>query len=69
MSALPRRIEFVLSLPLTATTDSDADGIDLKEMLAHTLAHAIGQKPTDELARHIVLTDDIWTTAHEAHAS
>lgn len=70
MSHLPRRIEFVLSLPLAATTDTDADGIGLKEMLAHAALHALTHKSADEIARHIVVTDDVWTTAPAtAHAS
>ena len=68
MSNLPRRIEFVLSLPLVATTDTDADGLGLKEMLAHAAVAALAKKSADELARHIVVTDDIWTTAPAAQA-
>lgn len=66
---LPRRIEFVLSMPLVATTDTEADGIGLKEMLAHAALHALAKKSADEIARHIVVTDDVWTTAPVAHAS
>lgn len=63
MSALPRRVEFVLSLPLTATTDTEAEGLELKQMLAWTAAEVIAKKSPADLVRHIVVTDDVWTTA------
>lgn len=59
---MPRRIEFVLSLPLSATTDSDAEGGCLREMLAHAAVRALAGKRADELAGHIVVVDDLWTT-------
>ncbi len=63
MSALPRRVEFVISLPLTATTDADAEGLELKQMLAHTAATVLANADPATLVRHIVVTDDVWTTA------
>lgn len=62
MSALPRRVEFVLSLPLTATTDADAEGLELKQMLAFTAAKVLAEADAATLVRHIVVTDDVWTT-------
>lgn len=63
MSALPRRVEFVISLPLTATTDTEAEGLELKQMLAQTAARVLAERDPETLVRHIVVTDDVWTTA------
>lgn len=63
MSALPRRVEFVISLPLSATTDTEAEGLELKQMLAMTAMNALAGRTPEAIARHIVITDDVWTTA------
>lgn len=67
--SLPRRVEFVISLPLTATTDADAEGLELKQMLAHTAARVLAEADAATLVRHIVVTDDVWTTAPSTRAA